>query len=76
MFNYKRMSLWTFGTSAGGGVGLGVFGLEKGAFYLNTPSMSLERFDYEALGICVGAGGKLASIPKLQLNLSRKLSGT
>lgn len=76
MFNFKRMSGWRFETSAGSGIGLGVFGLEKGAFFLKNAIGRIERFDYEALGICVGSGQKLASIPKVQLNLSKTLAAT
>ena len=35
---------------------MGVFGLEKGAFFLKNGIGRIERFDYEALGICVGSG--------------------
>lgn len=85
MLNIKRRSDWTFDTSAGGGVGLGLLGLERGAFYLTPPRHQgeVQCFNYEAIGLCAGFGVKtfnkiplIGKAPVLQLPFSRTLALT
>jgi len=61
MENY-RLSKWTFDTSAGIGLGLGVFALSGGMIILKDPQSHSHHFHYGGFGVGFSHGFSLTKI--------------
>jgi hypothetical protein len=67
MTDTLRLSKWTFSTSNGGNLAVGVAAAEGGSITLMDPDNKPIKFYYAALGIGVGVGIKMPKLGKFKL---------
>lgn len=66
MFLYHH-SDWTFDTSAGGGIGIGIFAMSGGLVRLKDPAGNPQSFYYAGIGGGLSEGLKIPKLPKITM---------